>query len=324
MAVITASAHGDENGKAYGGQAGDQTKREISRENWYRHSKGWILLRAKSAEAREKIAQCMEWAADNEHIGYDQYQRNTLYNEAKQFGFDVRKVTKDVETDCSALIRVCCAYAGIMLGDYNTSNQVDVFRKSGQFEIYTDAAHCAYSDLLMRGDIEVTATKGHTIAILSDGANVAHKLGERTLMRGMAGSDVKELQKILSDDGYSLAPYGADGDFGSVTEKAVKEFQKDNKLEQTGIYDGKTHKALLGESVPDAPEEKPVEQTWAKTVVTTGSVNIRTGNGTQYIIVGSVGKGTSFEYVATAENKWVAVVYNGNVYWISGSYVTFK
>ena len=61
-----------------------------------------------------------------------------------------------------------------------------------------------------------------------------------TLKKGDKGSAVKKLQQDLMTLGYSLAPYGADGSFGKVTEEAVKKFQKDNKLAVDGIVGLKT------------------------------------------------------------------------------------
>ena len=93
MAVKVGSARIDENGKAHGGQAGDQTGKEVSTQSWYLHSKGWRVFRAKNPSVAEKIAQCMERACKNSKIGYDQYQRHTLYKAAEPLGFDVSKVT---------------------------------------------------------------------------------------------------------------------------------------------------------------------------------------------------------------------------------------
>ena len=45
--VYIGSARIDERGKASGGQAGDQTGKEVSTQNWYLHSKGWVVLRPK-------------------------------------------------------------------------------------------------------------------------------------------------------------------------------------------------------------------------------------------------------------------------------------
>ena len=51
-----------------------------------------------------------------------------------------------------------------------------------------------------------------------------------------------------------------------------------------------------------------------------GTVNIRTGNGTQYSRITAAKNGDTFEWVATAENCWHAVVVNGCVGWVSGKY----
>ena len=65
-----------------------------------------------------------------------------------------------------------------------------------------------------------------------------------TLRRGSKGATVVELQEALIERGYSLAPYNADGDFGKVTEAAVKAFQKANGLSADGVVGAKTWEAL--------------------------------------------------------------------------------
>ena len=57
----------------------------------------------------------------------------------------------------------------------------------------------------------------------------------RTLKKGCKGNDVKELQKILVSKGYSCGKYGSDGSFGNDTLKAVKSYQKVNKLSVDGL-----------------------------------------------------------------------------------------
>lgn len=173
MAVKVGSARIDENGNAHGGVAGDQTGKEVSTQDWYKHSKGWVLLRPKDSTQAEKIAACMEAACKNANIGYDQYQRLTLYNAAKEVDFDCSKVTKKVETDCSALVRVCCAYAGITVGNFRTTNEASLLMATGKFEKFTDSAYTTKSDKLKRGDVLVTKTQGHTVVVLSDGANAS-------------------------------------------------------------------------------------------------------------------------------------------------------
>ncbi|NEP42006.1 MAG: peptidoglycan-binding protein [Okeania sp. SIO2G4] len=63
-----------------------------------------------------------------------------------------------------------------------------------------------------------------------------------TIGQGSSGDDVKRLQIILNEMGYSLV---GDGIFGSNTEAAVKEFQKNSRLEVDGIVGPLTWYALM-------------------------------------------------------------------------------
>ena len=168
MVVRVGSAKGDEYGNASGGRAGDQTGGEVGTQNWYVHSKGWNGMRAKDSAVADKIA--MERACKNNLIGYDQDQRLTLYSAAKNVGFDPGKVTVACETDCSALVRVCLAYAGIKVEDFYTGNEVDAIMATGKFT-RIPAAQLTSSAYAKRGDILVTRTKGHTVVVLDNGYN---------------------------------------------------------------------------------------------------------------------------------------------------------
>lgn len=172
VAVKVGSARIDENGKATGGKAGDQTGKEVSTQDWYLHSKGWVVLRAKNPEVAEKIARDMEYACNNSKIGYDQNQRDTLYNAAKPYGFDCSKVTTACECDCSSLVRVCVNYAGVKLGSIRTTNEATALVNTGEFTKLTDSKYTTKSDYLQRGDILVTKTQGHTVVVLSNGSKV--------------------------------------------------------------------------------------------------------------------------------------------------------
>lgn len=59
--------------------------------------------------------------------------------------------------------------------------------------------------------------------------------------RGDGGSNIRALQTTLTDLGYDT---GIDGDFGPKTEKAVKEFQKEEGLGADGIVGAKTVAAI--------------------------------------------------------------------------------
>ena len=247
MAVIIGSARQDENGKAYGGQAGNQSGREVSTQNWYLHSKGWRVLRAKDAGVGQRLAIAMRAACDNKNIGYNQWRRNTLYDAAAVWGFDISRVNTPVDTDCSALVRTCIAYAaGIttLPSSLRTGNMCGLILATGQFEELSGKEYTTKPDYLKAGDILCTKTSGHTVIVLTDGPKAGEKVYP-TLRKGDKGKDVANLQKLLMQAGYSLPKFGADGDFGDECLSAVKAFQKNKKLIVDGIVGAKTWEALL-------------------------------------------------------------------------------
>lgn len=73
-----------------------------------------------------------------------------------------------------------------------------------------------------------------------------YTMNMRTLKKGSKGEDVKALQILLIGRGYSCGSAGADGDFGSATDKAVRAYQKAKKLEVDGKAGPATMGSLLG------------------------------------------------------------------------------
>ena len=137
------------------------------------------------------------------------------------------------------------------------------------------------------------------------------------------------MQELLLQLGFSLPKYGADGSFGTETLSALKAFQSKAGIKADGIYGTETHAALMAATAdrdevlkPSEPEDG--EETPAGKQVTiscvSGTVNIRTGNGTQYSRITAAKNGDTFAWVATAGNGWHAVVINGCVGWVSGKY----
>lgn len=313
MAVKIGSARIDENGNAHGGAAGDQTGKELSTQSWYKHAKGWRVFRAKSAAAAEKIAQDMEWACANKHIGYDQYQRTTLYNTSKPLGFNCKEVATNCETDCSALVRVCCAYAGIDLPNFRTTDEPKVLLNSGEFKEMTGAKYTDSSTYLKRGDILCTKVQGHTVVVLSNGSKAASDVATvEGLSKGDKGDDVRQMQlSLLLWNADCLPKYGADGDFGSETEKALKSFQDASNLPVTGICDSATENALMAIGGP-------------KYIITTGAVNVRSAPGTDNRVLGVAGKGARLEYqgetIRHDGRDWFLILYKNQNGWISSKY----
>ncbi len=68
-------------------------------------------------------------------------------------------------------------------------------------------------------------------------------LASPTLQPGSHGHDVLVLQQKLQKIGYNVG--GADGIYGQGTERAVAEFQRDNKIRITGVVNNSTWRALL-------------------------------------------------------------------------------
>lgn len=133
------------------------------------------------------------------------------------------------------------------------------------------------------------------------------------LHRGDKGDDVRAMQRaLLKWNPKCLPRYGADGDFGSETEKAVKAFQSEDGLPITGVYDEATRKAL---SEVTAAVKKQV-------VVTGNSVNVRTApNTTTGRILGVVHKDYRLPYQGQdSDSGWHLIVYDGQNAWISGKY----
>lgn len=263
--ILVGSARSDEHNKLTGGKAGDQkqtsntndTKGEVSLQNFYVHSKGWYVLRPKDIKIANKIATAMKNACLNKHIGYNQYQRYGLVEQVKKTG-STKGVTKDVNTDCSATVRACCIEAGFDPGDFNTENEAATLEKTGKFEkIFSYTS----STPLYNGDILVTKTKGHTVVVVSGNPRKEEKTTEKKtetkktdtkwkiskkeipvlakpiLKYGSKGTEAGRLQADLNYCGASLK---IDNIVGEKTVKALKAWQKKNKLTEDGIYGTKS------------------------------------------------------------------------------------
>ena len=68
----------------------------------------------------------------------------------------------------------------------------------------------------------------------------------KVLKKGAKGDNVKSLQILLIGHGYSCGSAGADGDFGSGTDKAVRAYQKAKGLTVDGVVGSASWAKLLG------------------------------------------------------------------------------
>lgn len=136
-----------------------------------------IVLRPKSLEIASKSAAACEAGCNNNKIGYSQSSRMTLYNYAKNVGFDLAKVNNTCYTDCSAFMSVCAIAAGAKLGGGQTCGTMkDAFTASGSYSVLTDKKYLTSTDYLQRGDILVRDWykngSRHTVMVLENGGGV--------------------------------------------------------------------------------------------------------------------------------------------------------
>lgn len=232
----------DENGHSRGGKPGDQTGREVRTQEWYNYNSApwYCVFRAKSSKVREKIAATAE-AIVAANVGYNQDRRTTLYNEAVKVGFDISKIKIPTETDCSAMVAVCCNAAGLKVSkDMYTGNERQALLDTGAFVVYDDPEHCTSSQKLKRGDILLK--KGHTCIVTAQKYVIKRQI-EYKPDKIMHGNDVKAIQKRLT--GLKLFDKEVSGKYGKHTAAAVVRFQAAQKnLVCDGIVGKKTVEAL--------------------------------------------------------------------------------
>lgn len=133
------------------------------------------------------------------------------------------------------------------------------------------------------------------------------------LNMGDHGSAVKSLQEKLIRLGYSCGNHGADGDFGSATYNAVKEFQKDHNLSADGIAGSQTLTAI--DKAIKSTESEGAE---AKSVrVNANVLNVRSGPGMSYPAISFIRKGTIHSIVDEVDG-WGRIASPAG--WISSEY----
>lgn len=160
----------DENGNITGGQAGDQTGKEVFLRTWYSHP--WTkIVRPNSADVGRKIAQLCIQGCENDKIGYDQYQRNTLLTQAKKTGFDLSAITTACECDCSSFAAVCAEGAGLTVKytNGNAPTSGTIANSISGCSVLTASKYLTSGNYLLAGDILVAS--GHVAICIANGAD---------------------------------------------------------------------------------------------------------------------------------------------------------
>lgn len=263
--MISNSGH-DERGRATGGQAGDQTGTEWQIRTWY--SSPWrCVLRHPDANVRKMIAELARQAANNNAIGYNQYNRTSFWRELEKSDYLPKNIKNKCDGDCSAGVSAIVKAVGYILNiqklkDIAPTNWTGSMRtnfKVAGFEVLTESKYLTSDAYLLAGDILLNDSK-HTCINVDNGSKAnastpTKPLGGSTtalksysgtfpsvltnLKKGSKGTAVKNLQKYLNwfDGKYKLV---VDGEFGVLTETAVRDFQRRTGLEVDGIFGKKS------------------------------------------------------------------------------------
>lgn len=152
-------------------KAGDQTGKEVCIRSWYNKPWDFMLRYPDKSIARKAVATAVKLANSN-LVGYDQSERNSLYNALKKYNFDVDAYIRNgqkTETDCSAFVYAvfACFIPGMRSNDNApvTSTMRSLYREWG-FVVHTGQGYLSGNNL-MNGDILVNENS-HT-AIATDG-----------------------------------------------------------------------------------------------------------------------------------------------------------
>ena len=242
MAKYIAHSSIDERGKISGGQAGDQTGKEVGIRTWY--DKPFTqVLRIENKEVREQFANNMIDCANNNNVGYDQGGRNTILTEAEKVNFDFSKIAKKCESDCSSLATVCILGAiykilgkdaylkakAVLVVSGNcatTSTLPSRLQKLTVIKVtlYTSTAYTRGTSKAVYGDI-YNKPGSHVVCYIDD--------GKKRVKNDNFSQEVQDWQNAAIKDGFKFPKYGADGEWGaeceSVAKVAVVKERFDNK-----------------------------------------------------------------------------------------------
>lgn len=238
MSIKIGHASIDEKGKASGGCAGDSTGKEVCIRQWY--SKPWqYYLECTDPIMAETAATYMEQICQNDHVGYDQSERLSLYYQLKTHK-DVSKLTP-CECDCSSLVACCYIMAGLKINPAcTTRNLRSALLASGKFTVYSDSEHLTNDDKARRGGLFLKEGS-HVVMALENGAQ-AH-IPDNTAAKARIGIDVSSYQgnidwKCVKQSGIEYAILRGVIKNGSLDSAFERNYSGalENGVEIMGVY----------------------------------------------------------------------------------------
>lgn len=218
------------------------------------------------------VYQCLPWnfrawhvggSANNTHVGVEMCEPSAIkYTTGAKFTItDKDKAFKQCETAYKAAVELfamlCKKYNLDPLKDGVILSHCEC-GKRGIGSGHVDPEHLwtglgiGYTMAGFRQDVKAAMANMTAPTIIKDTADTTTApektitVKVRQLQRGMEGNDVRTLQAALIANGFSCGSAGADGDFGSGTETALKKFQAKYSLGADGIAGNGTWGKLLG------------------------------------------------------------------------------
>lgn len=238
-----------------GGQYGDQTGREFRVRDWYDFGQT-VCLWYPDNKVNELVAWVYRFMCENDLHGYCQTHRISLWDAIVRAGYDIAKVNEQTESDCSSSTIAAIKLVGYMLG-IDSLKDVNPDAYTGNLElVLTNAGYIASRDgkylrsennllpgyiLLKPGShvvVELANEDKKPIAGLSTSEcfNLLQNIPYMAI--GETSDRVGVLQCMLNigmdldDNGFGLV---VDKNFGSETEKVVRQFQHDVHIEEDGV-----------------------------------------------------------------------------------------
>jgi len=167
MAARIVHAYSDENKQSKGGQAGDQTGREIFEQDWYDRDGGWdVMLECTDHDMAQAAAATAIEIADDDSFGYDQAQRWTGADAIQAAGEVAGAV--DSEFDCSSLVDTAYMLNGLEIERGYTGNLERRYLATGLFVAHREPEYTKSAERAPVGSIYLTAGKHTAIVVKSD------------------------------------------------------------------------------------------------------------------------------------------------------------
>ena len=183
--MLSNSGH-DERWQYHGGVAGDNNGTEWELRAWYSYPWNYVLRYSKNPDVGICISNLHIKAAKNNKVGYDQWQRNTYWNELVKAKYDPSKITIPCEADCSAGVIAHVKATGHILGikalqnctSTYTGNMRDGFKACG-FDVLSDRKYLTSEKYLEVGDVLLNSAN-HTAVYVGDGTILSMSFEKKT------------------------------------------------------------------------------------------------------------------------------------------------